>query len=421
MDTSYLDQYDSDNDTQENFKKSILKAKSSKYRLRNWIKDQVFKSKEEAMSAIKSENIWSYYYTNVTNEGKKTYFRCNKSKFRGEQCDASVYLLFNAGSEDVVLFRAVSEHTHHKNASKLELSELIKEEINKLLELNQKPKAILQILYEKDLAVPDMTQLRNYISKYKNIKFGRSKISLGELEQWCLDFNTVPESDDSPFIVSYQIIYDDDEDIYSDEEDSNCKFRIFISTKRLLQMASKVTILHADATYKLVWQGFPILVIGTSDYDRHFHIIGLALCTNEKTADFKFLFKSINIGLDMIKQPKMKPEVLISDASDAIGNAFKDEFGEKIIIMCWAHMRRNIAKKVECMVEKDKQTDIIEDIETLQIVQNDAIFEKAVPLFIKKWKHKEPDFINYFDNQWLKKHKNWYEGMKFLFNKLLII
>ena len=143
--------------------------------------------------------------------------------------------------------------------------------------------------------------------------------------------------------------YDDDEDALTDDQESSM-FRIFISTKRLLRMAVNAEKLHADATYKLVWQGFPILIIGTSDYDRHFHIIGIAICTNEKTSDFKFLFESINVGLRKMDQEPAKPEVLICDASDAIKNAFSEIFGDKIIIMCWAHMYRNVSKKIESMV-----------------------------------------------------------------------
>lgn len=34
--------------------------------------------------------------------------------------------------------------------------------------------------------------------------------------------------------------------------------------------------LHADASYKLVWQGFPCLIIDPTDMNRHFHSHGFA-------------------------------------------------------------------------------------------------------------------------------------------------
>mgnify|MGYP002790673476 FL=1 len=54
--------------------------------------------------------------------------------------------------------------------------------------------------------------------------------------------------------------------------------------------------IHADATYKLTWQGFPILVCGTTDSNRKFHPFGITVCTNEKTEDFKFMFRSLIDG-----------------------------------------------------------------------------------------------------------------------------
>jgi hypothetical protein len=41
-------------------------------------------------------------------------------------------------------------------------------------------------------------------------------------------------------------------------------------------------------------------------------------------------------------------DTLISDASEATPNAFNAVFGENvIIIMCWAHVRRNIVKQLQ--------------------------------------------------------------------------
>jgi len=57
--------------------------------------------------------------------------------------------------------------------------------------------------------------------------------------------------------------------------------------------------------------------------DRHFHIFGMAICSNEKTDDFKFIFRSVCDGLNRLEMETIQPEVLISDASDAICNAIK--------------------------------------------------------------------------------------------------
>jgi hypothetical protein len=44
----------------------------------------------------------------------------------------------------------------------------------------------------------------------------------------------------------------------------------------------------ADATYNLVYEGFPSLTIGTRDQNKHFHHFGIAVSTNETQNDFAF-------------------------------------------------------------------------------------------------------------------------------------
>ncbi len=66
------------------------------------------------------------------------------------------------------------------------------------------------------------------------------------------------------------------------DDDGGNKFRFFVTTKRLLFNATISNKSHADATYKLIWQGFPCLIIGTTDMIRQFHPYGFAVCSNEK-------------------------------------------------------------------------------------------------------------------------------------------
>lgn len=101
--------------------------------------------------------------------------------------------------------------------------------------------------------------------------------------------------------------------------------------------------LHCDATYKLVWNGFPVLLVGTTDLYRSFHIFGLAVCTNETETDFRFVFESLKKGLDENLNVKLAPKYLIADAAKSIQNAFMHVFGETTtIITCWFHVKKAI-------------------------------------------------------------------------------
>ena len=102
-------------------------------------------------------------------------------------------------------------------------------------------------------------------------------MKLGELAKWCDEHSNLPTPDlpDEAFVVNYEIFIDMDELDLLDRPESYEEgdfFRYFISTRRLLEFTSNFTnIIQTDGTYKLLWQGFLVKVIGASDADRVFH------------------------------------------------------------------------------------------------------------------------------------------------------
>lgn len=63
-----------------------------------------------------------------------------------------------------------------------------------------------------------------------------------------------------------------------------------MTTKHLIKNAENAIVLHADATYKLMTTGFPGLVLGTTDADASFNLIGICVCPGETAEDFEFMF-----------------------------------------------------------------------------------------------------------------------------------
>lgn len=124
---------------------------------------------------------------NLLPQQKKVNNRCNKVKYRGPQCAARIYLLFESNSNAVLLYRTSSDHGHEIIGTKNDYSitQETKDEINKLYALHLKPKAILARLSEiNGVKVPSKKQLNNYLSDRCRVVYGLSTISLGELEQW---------------------------------------------------------------------------------------------------------------------------------------------------------------------------------------------------------------------------------------------
>ena len=193
-------------------------------------------------------------------------------------------------------------------------------------------------------------------------------------------------------------------------------FYLFFTTKRLLENTKKSKHICADATYKLLHYGFPVLIVGTTDKNKTFHPFGVALCCNEKEEAFMFIFQSIKDSVRDIYQFDYEPTILVADASNAITNGFTSVFKDLLFrVMCWFHMKKAYEDhETYLAVESIHRDSIKQDIYVLQLSESTDIFNTAYKLFKKKWsneKNKAIDsFLNYFDNVWIEQHPGWYEG-----------
>lgn len=357
-----------------------------KRKTKNWVMFKKFENAKLAEEFVEEEHKWSFFYSHVTEQGEKRTYRCNRVKARGVQCEAAISLLYLVDGDEVVMFKTNADH----NCDSI-LTKSIKPlgiEFKELFNMGLKTKAIIeQLAANNSDIIPNTIQINNLIKKYRVEKYGTPSISMGELESWLKHYSTVPEDEIEPFVLNYKI----------DEEENSFKF--FITSKELLKNALDCVTIHCDATYKIIWQGFPVLVVGTSDFDRHFHIFGISVSCTEQTEDFEFLFNSLKEGVVKIFEREQIVNFLVSDGAKSIHNAFKNVYGEDcIILMCWAHMRRNIDKKILKLFPKNIRQLILDDLENLQLANSNDSFDNAVDLFVKKW-YAYKDFANYFSNE----------------------
>ena len=116
----------------------------------------------------------------------------------------------------------------------------------------------------------------------------------------------MPDDQDEPYFIDYQIKIDKNDKITGAPLKEVEKFRFAISTKRLLYLAAEhARVIQADSTYKLIWNGNPVLIVGFTDQENTFHPVCLAVTTDETNNDYHFLFKSIVKGVERLgKQTK---------------------------------------------------------------------------------------------------------------------
>lgn len=136
-------------------------------------------------------------------------YRCSLVKFRGQQCAASVCLVFDSTSSDIQLFRAADEHTHQNHANAVsEIPNEVQAAIQMLYENNvTKPKQMSLNLAKKGFEVPPIPKLRNFLKKLNDAKYGQEKIHCGTLEKWLKENTPLPDRDTQPFVVNYDMNY----------------------------------------------------------------------------------------------------------------------------------------------------------------------------------------------------------------------
>lgn len=305
------------------------------------------------------------------------------------------------------------------------------ENLERLLEEQRLLEVATGVVSKAKIKIPKTKDISNFLQNEKKHLGTRKKMDLGQLTAWCLKRRSVPTDLDEPFIVEYNIYFPDDEPglrvgdcEVGDDGKLKDQIRFFVTTRRLLESyAAAKTNVHADGTYKLDWNKHPVLIVGTSDFDRKFHPFGIAVTTRETHFDYKFLFGCLDKGVDKLglERPTC-PLNLIADAAPAITNGFMESsLGPRLRtrIVCWFHVKKAIDKKLISLVrDKTKRSQLISGIVYMQLCQTPAVFKSAVELFYKKWAGDADvaDFLEYLKLQWIDQNSNWYEGCAYPLN-----
>ena len=85
-------------------------------------------------------------------------------------------------------------------------------------------------------------------------------------------------------------------------------------------------------------------------------------------------------------------------------------FNKNKMVMCWSHMRHDVVKRLKSIHKTETKNEILDDIDKLQLCESETVFKNASSLFKKKWRTRERQFLEYFDNEWLINLDSWYEG-----------
>ncbi len=317
-------------------------------------------------------------------------------------------MLYKNTSESVELYVEEGEHIHISKPK-----DLPKDATDRIKSLYSsgltKPSLILAQLRKEGINSKKRAQLSNFLKNFKDKTIGKTTVSLGELENWCKDHSLVPDDVDEAYVIGYRIHVDE-------ADNSKNEFHFVLSTKRLLDMTKQTKHVMSDATHKLNYEGFPVLVAGVVDQDRKFHPSGFSVSAFERDHDYAFIFSSIKSQILKLFETEYAPNTLIADCAQAITNGFEQVFGPEFTrIYDWAHVNRNIRDDLKYIDDKSQKEEVMADISKLQVSKTKEIFEAGCDLFLKKWHAYEDEgidkFLSNFESEYLNQRCGWYEAL----------
>jgi hypothetical protein len=89
--------------------------------------------------------------------------------------------------------------------------------------------------------VPKATHAANFLQALRRKDNGPVTATLNDVKNWCDERKAIPDDEDTPFVFQYEISAMPEQ-----------KFRIFITTKRLVDFTKYVSILSFYYYYKLI-------------------------------------------------------------------------------------------------------------------------------------------------------------------------
>ena len=170
---------------------------------------------------------------------------------------------------------------------------------------------------------------------------------------------------------------------------SNSSFHCIYTTTGLLNSIGNFENFCTDGTYKLTWLKYVVILFGGITFEGKFHLITISITKTESIKSYSFIFSSI-IHYCSENSINFTPKAIVSDGALSIKASIDSNFIGVIHINCWAHVARNIFKKIPNTNKQIKQQ-FYSDLNYLQRATTERIFKKGLAVLITKYR--EHDFF----------------------------
>lgn len=205
----------------------------------------------------------------------RRYYRCVLVPRRAKiQCASRARLVLCQKNKTVSVEKTPEAHNHHTlGVIKRGIPSATKAIFTELLDMRMSTAQIKLRLFDLKIECPGKRQLQNFIQARRKAETPAMNM-LKDFDEWCKTHSAVPADINEAFVAKSQLDYP------TNDSPGN-QMRAFLTTKNLLQNSANAKRLHADATYKLVTNGFPGLVLGVTDANAKFNLVGIAVCPTQ--------------------------------------------------------------------------------------------------------------------------------------------
>ena len=326
--------YDEDDDAETEDVNTVKKApKPNGKRGQNlkWRVYEKFESKEEFdASDVKTELETKFTQRKVrsTEFAEKVLFECEFARKERKKCPVK-YQVNHSNSSDDILVETVGEHDHdplmdedaEQNRNYLKWTAEQTKIVVEGVKHNLDPTNIRRALKDSNLFLgifPSQRQLNNKIAMVRK-SLVKNKITMTADLRKAVENNVKePEDENEAFIVDY--------DIKDDEGEANVRFHITWSTKKMMRRINR-ELAQGDATYRINWRGFPVLVAGTSTSTGKFFPWSFTLTSKEDSSVWSSVFRWMKSVLG-----DLSPKKVLGDGARDFTKAARE--------VSWAYLLR---------------------------------------------------------------------------------
>ena len=82
--------------------------------------------------------------------------------------------------------------------------------------------------------------------------------------------------------------------LFTGEGTDKSHFKARFRSVKLLKKLDNIGMFHVNCTYKIIKYFYPLLALGITDFDHHFHPIAFMVTSHETEEDFKYFFTSLD-------------------------------------------------------------------------------------------------------------------------------